>query len=307
MRYDGPSPDRRTRAMVTTGGLVVAAVLAAGVALLPRSVPLADASTPTRSPVGTSPTAHAPAAGPVPSPTPSRIPVAPPAPDDLPVVTYRPAPDGFPADPDPLDTAPLTQGLRPLRRITAHTAPGGRPLAFLTPQISGYDLVVPITARRAGWVAVLLPSANRRIAWVPPGGWHTVALPDQLVVERRTHRLTWLRHGRPVRSWSVSLGMPGQVTPLGRTFVLARTPPAEATFGGVDVLALGAVPEDPAALPARLRGAHIGIHSWYHDRELGRDTTNGCVRLTPSAQQRLVDALPHGTGVVVVDRLPASR
>ncbi|WDZ84647.1 L,D-transpeptidase [Micromonospora cathayae] len=343
--------DRRTRhprcSPIVAVALFVATALAAGLALIPRAVPLADATasapTPAWGPAPASappaasgpgpgrasgpaspPAVPAPAGTPPPatavpsvpgSPVPSQGPPSPaapapvvrPAPDDLPVITYRPAPGGFPADPDPLDTTPLTEGLRPLRRIAAHTAPGGRPLAFLAPTISGYDLVMPITQRHAGWAAVLLPSANRRIAWVPPGGWRTVPLTHQLVVERRTHRLTWLRHGRPVRSWPVTLGKPGQSTPLGRTFVLARSAPAESTFGGVDVLALGSVPEEPANLPARLRGAHIGIHAWYHDRDLGRNTSNGCVRLTRDAQRHLVTTVPHGTPVVVVDRLPVSR
>jgi len=38
-------------------------------------------------------------------------------------------------------------------------------------------------------------------------------------------------------------------------------------YADTDVLALGAVPDDPDSVPTALRGAHIGIHTWYHDRE----------------------------------------
>ncbi|MBF5032566.1 L,D-transpeptidase [Micromonospora sp. WMMA1976] len=253
----------------------------------------------------TPPAAAPPATTAAPSPSPvESVPPAAPPPDDLPVVTYDPAPRGFPPDPDPADTRPLSEGLRPNRNVAAYDAPGGRPLAFLAPTISGVRLTVPIVDRRSGWTAVLLPSANRTIAWLPSGGWTTVVLRDQIVVERRTHRLTWSRDGRAMRTWPVSLGMSGQLTPLGRTFVLGRTPPPQAVYGGVDIFALGAIPDDPGAVPTGLRGAHIGLHSWYNDETLGRNVTNGCIRLTRSAQRLLLTEVEPGTAFVVVDRLP---
>ncbi|MFD2763468.1 L,D-transpeptidase [Micromonospora eburnea] len=253
---------------------------------------------PAAAPVATTPPS------PTASPTPEdSVPPAAPAPDDLPVVTYDPAPGGFPADPGTGDTRPLTTGLTPTRAVAAYDAPGGRPLAFLAPTISGVTLTMPIVDRRVGWTAVLLPSANRRIAWLPAGGWSTTALADQIVVERRSHRLTWYRDGRAVQSWEVSLGMPGQSTPLGRTFILGRTPPPQSVYGGVDIFALGAIPDDPDAVPTGLRGAHIGLHSWYTDDPLGKDVTNGCIRLTRSGQRKLLAEVPPGTSVVVVDQL----
>ncbi|MEU2611159.1 L,D-transpeptidase [Micromonospora sp. NPDC007271] len=244
-------------------------------------------------------------ASPSASPAPEEsVPPAAPASDDLPVVTYDPAPRGFPADPGTGDIRPLTEGVTPMRNVAAYDRPGGRPLAFLAPTISGVKLTAPIVERRVGWTAVLLPSANRRIAWLPAGGWRTVALRDQIVVERKAHRLTWYRDGRAVQSWEVSLGMPGQSTPLGRTFILGRTPPPESVYGGVDIFALGAIPDDPDAVPTGLRGAHIGLHSWYTDAPLGKDVTNGCIRLTRSGQRKLLAEVPPGTSVVVVDQLP---
>ncbi|NHW87327.1 L,D-transpeptidase, partial [Escherichia coli] len=47
-----------------------------------------------------------------------------------------------------------------------------------------------------------------------------------------------------------------------------------------------------------------GIHTWYHDGELGQQTTNGCIRLTASAQRLLLEEISPGTPVVVVDELP---
>ncbi|RIV38078.1 L,D-transpeptidase [Micromonospora radicis] len=238
------------------------------------------------------------------SPSAESVAPAAPAPDGLPEIDYGPAPIGFPDDPDTLDTAPLTEGVRPQRRLAVYDAPGGRPLAFLMPTISGVELTVPVARREAGWTAVLLPSANRKLAWLPPGGFRKIALRDQIVVERVPYRLTWYRDGAAKHSWQVSLGQRGQETPLGRTFVLGRTPPPESVYGGVDIYALGSVPDDPDSVPASLRGAHIGIHSWHHDGELGQQTTNGCIRLTRSGQRLLLAEVPPGSPVVVVDALP---
>ncbi|GIJ78557.1 L,D-transpeptidase catalytic domain [Micromonospora phaseoli] len=247
---------------------------------------------------GVAPTAEVPSSAEI-------VPSAAPAPDGLPEIDYDPAPAGFPDDPDALDTAPLTRGLHPTRKLAAYDAPGGRPLAFLMPSISEVELTVPIANRESGWTAVLLPSANRKLAWLPPGGFRTVELRDQIVVERVPFRLTWYRNGTAQRSWQVSLGQRGQETPLGRTFVLGRTPPPESVYGGVDIFALGSVPDDPDSVPASLRGAHIGVHTWYNDDELGQQTTNGCIRLTASGQRLLLEEVRPGTPVVVVDELPA--
>jgi hypothetical protein len=200
-----------------------------------------------------------------------------------------------------MSTTPLTEGIQARSPVPAYDAPGGRPIAYLPPDIRGVPLTVPVAERRDGWAGVLLPSVNRTIGWLPPGDWQPVSLPDQLVVERRAHRLTWRRGGQVVQSWPVTLGTKATPTPLGRTFIIGRSRLAGRVYAGTDVLALGSVPENIAALPPGLRGAHIGIHTWYHDRALGKDTSDGCIRLTKSGQQRLLAEVRPGTEVVVVE------
>jgi lipoprotein-anchoring transpeptidase ErfK/SrfK len=150
---------------------------------------------------------------------------------------------------------------------------------------------------------VLVPSVNRTVAWVPPGGWRTVALRDQIVVIRSTHELRWYRDDALVRSWRVTLGARATPTPLGRTFILGTSLLNGYVYADTKVFALGSVPDDVDAIPPGLRGAHIGIHTWYHDNDLGRNTSDGCIRLTRKGQRLLLDELVSGTPVVVVDRL----
>jgi hypothetical protein len=228
------------------------------------------------------------------------VPPAAPAPASLKTIDYSPAPKGFPADPDASSTAAVTEGLHPTTRIPLYDAPGGKPLAFLAPSISGVQVVVPIVGHKAEWVAVLLPSVNRTIGWLPSGGYDPVKLRDQLVVHRRSHRLTWLRDGAEQQSWTVTLGTSATPTPLGRTFVLGRSALPGKVYAGVDGLALGAVPDDPDAVATGLKGAHIGIHSWYKN-DFGGDKSNGCIRVPKPGQQTLLDKLTPGTTIVVLN------
>lgn len=303
VRFD---PLARGRARRRTGAAlaVLAGVLVLAVVV---SDPLGPRRTAEQPPADTGPyppNAPATPTGPAtPAAEPTLTVVPPPA--NLPVVDYGPAPRGFPRDPAPMSTARLGQGLRPIRRVAAYDAPGGRPRAFLASTISGVELTMPIVARRSGWAAVLLPSANRTIAWVPPGPWTTTVLRDLIVVARRTHRLHWYRDDALVRSWPVSLGMAVSPTPLGRTFILGRSALPGRVYADTEVFALGAVPDDPDSVPAGLRGAHIGLHTWYHDGELGRNTTDGCIRLTRKGQELLLAEVRPGTELLVLDKFTA--
>jgi lipoprotein-anchoring transpeptidase ErfK/SrfK len=228
------------------------------------------------------------------------VPAAPVPPADLPVFGYRAGPSGLPAD-TAGPGAVAGSGLRPIRRVVVHDAPGGRPRAVLKRAISGLPVTVPVVARRSGWVAVLLPSVNRRIGWVPPGGWTAAPLRDHLVVRRGVHELAWYRAGVHRASWTIATGAPATPTPLGRTFVLGRTRTSGAVYAGLDALVLASVPENRRHLPAALRGAHTGIHAWYRGDAFGHSVSNGCLRMPPAAQRTLLRHIPAGTPVTVVD------
>jgi hypothetical protein len=217
------------------------------------------------------------------------------------VIDYWTAPRGFPADPDPEALRMLASGLHPTRSIAVYDAPGGRPRARLRPRISGMALILPIVDRRSGWVAVLLPTANRRIGWLPPRGWAARPLRDHLILQRGNHKLIWRRDGVRRETWTVTTGTATTPTPLGRSFVLGRTPTSGSVFAGLDALALSSVPEDRQSLPAALRGAHTGIHGWSDTSAFGRSVSNGCIRMPAAAQRTLLEHIGHGTLVTVVD------
>jgi lipoprotein-anchoring transpeptidase ErfK/SrfK len=227
------------------------------------------------------------------------VPSSAPVQGGLKTIDYTPAPKGFPADPDGGSTAQLTEGLHVLKKIPVYDAPGGTARAYLAPAISGVQLVMPIVAHRADWVAVLLPSVNRTVGWLPQGNYTTVKLRDQLLVDKSSHSLTWLRDGVAQQSWTVTLGAAATPTPLGRTFVLGHSTLPGKVYAGVDAIALGAVPDNPDAVATGLKGAHIGIHSWYRN-DFGYNKSNGCIRVPKPGQQTLLSELAAGTPIVVV-------
>jgi hypothetical protein len=281
----------RRRIIVPTVAIVLAVV--ATVAFWPRrQAVVADASS--HSAIAS------PSMSPSMSPRPSAIPVPPP-PGKLPVLDYfkRP-PKGFPADPEPASITPIISALRPTRKLAVYDAPGGKALAYAASTISGVPLIMPIVEEKQGWRSVILPSVNRTVGWVPPTGWKSVELHDQLVVHLKTHQLVRLRRGQVLHTWTVALGASRTPTPHGRTFVLARTPGHGGVYAGVDILALGAVPDHPDAVAAGLSDAHTGIHAWYDSSVFGKNVSNGCIRVPKAAQLQLVGVVP-GTEVLIVD------
>ncbi|HET9516893.1 MAG TPA: L,D-transpeptidase [Actinoplanes sp.] len=225
------------------------------------------------------------------------VPEAAPAAPGLPEISYRRAAPGLPRDRDIRSVEAVTEGLRPATRIALYDAPGGRARAWLPRSISGLQVTVPIVERRPGWLAVLVPSANRRLAWVPESSGEVRPLRDQLVVDLGERRLTWLRDGRRHDTWSVAVGSSRTPTPLGRTFVMGRTTTHGSVFAGLDALVLGSVPEDRDALPASLQGGHTAIHAWRDTSAFGRSVSNGCIRIPATAQRALLRGIP--TGVVL--------
>jgi lipoprotein-anchoring transpeptidase ErfK/SrfK len=226
---------------------------------------------------------------------------APPVPPGLATVSYTEFQSGWPADPTPTKIDGITEGVHPLKTVAIYDAVGGKARTMAGPQIaSGVDLVMPVVDTKQGWVAVIVPSANRSIGWIPDRDLEHRPLHDHLVVERKAHRLTWYRDGKPQKSWEVTLGTSVSPTPLGRSYVLGRSKLVGHVYAGVDVLALSSVPDDPTSVPTGLRGAHTGIHTWYHDRNLGKDVSDGCIRLTKSGQLLLLREIEPGTPVTVL-------
>jgi lipoprotein-anchoring transpeptidase ErfK/SrfK len=235
------------------------------------------------------------------APTETIVP-APPVPGGLEKVSYTKFQSGWAADPDPTRIDGITEAVHPLKPVAMYDKIGGTPKTMAGPEIArGHELVMPVVERRNGWVAVLVPSANRSIAWLfDNDDLETRKVEDHLVIHKKAHKLVWYKNDKEQKSWEVTLGAPNTPTPLGRSYVLAQSELQGHVYAGEPVMALSSIPDDPGSVPTALAGAHTGIHTWWKDDNLGKDVSDGCIRLTKAGHQLLLREIEAGTPVTVL-------
>jgi lipoprotein-anchoring transpeptidase ErfK/SrfK len=243
----------------------------------------------------------APAGKPVAAPTESIVP-APPVPPGLEKVAYEKFQTGWSADPAPTRIDGISEGVHPKKPVAMYDKIGGKARAMADPEIArGHELVMPVVERKNGWVAVLVPSANRSIAWIfDNGDLEKRKLEDHIVIYKKAHKLVWYKNDKEQQSWQVTLGAKNTPTPLGRSYVLAQSALQGKVYAGEPVMALSSVPDDPKSVPTALAGAHTGIHTWWKDDNLGKDVSDGCIRLTKKGHQLLLREIEAGTPVTVL-------
>src|SRR3954468_7475808 len=107
-------------------------------------------------------------------------------------------------------------------RLTSPTAlrarPRGRALDRLGVRTEfGSRRVLSVTARRAGWLAVVTPERpNGRVGWIPAHRARLARPHWSIVVDRSARPLALRRGRRAVRGFPVAVGRPGTPTPAGR-------------------------------------------------------------------------------------------
>jgi hypothetical protein len=280
--YDQKTQNVRTRK------LIIGAAVALIVIVVVAAIALTGGGDEPKSPRAAVPTETVVPAGPVPP--------------GLQTVVYDKFQTGWQADPEAMKTTGITFGVHPLKPVAMYDKVGGKARQMAAPTIAtNVDLVMPVVLQKPGWFGVLVPSANRSVAWLPDKDLEKRPLNDHIVVYRKQHKLVWLKDDKPQREWEVTLGASKSPTPLGRSYVLGRSALVGDVYAGTDVLALSSIPDDPNSVPTGLRGAHTGIHTWKNDNNLGNNVSDGCIRLTKSGQQLLLREIEPGTPVTVLD------
>ena len=157
------------------------------------------------------------------------------------------------------------------------------PLAFLVRGEQGSRLRVAIPER-----------PNGAEAWIDKGDVVTNTVPNRIVVEVGAHRLTvYAGHSdEVVMSTTVAVGSDATPTPLGHFYVdisvaqTSYTPWILSVAGFSDALqSFGG------------GNGQIAIHGWSDTSALGRNVSNGCVRVSFDDLWRLRDLAPVGTPV----------
>lgn len=188
-------------------------------------------------------------------------------------------------------------------RLTSPTAlrarPGGRALDRLGVRTEfGSRRVLSVTARRAGWLAVVTPERpNGRVGWIPERRARLARTNWSIVVDRSARRLTLRRGRHAVRAFPVAVGRPGTPTPAGRFAITDKLhPPAGSPYGCCALALTGHQTKLLAGWPG---GDRLAIHATPQEETVGHAASLGCMRARTRDVRRLMRTVPVGTPVFV--------
>lgn len=226
----------------------------------------------------------------------------------VPTVTSRPGP-ALPTAPPPRLTAPslttVAEGTVPV--VGVSDTPGAEPIMGLAnPQPSGAPLVLVVQEQRGEWLNVLLSvRPNGSTGWVNRADVTLSQHRYQIVVQLGAHRITVFDGTDVLLTEAIGVGTANAPTPGGVYYTTALVEPEDAA-GRYDPDG----PYGPYAYP--LSGfsevlfdfaggdGRLGIHGTNDPSGLGRDVSNGCIRMSNEGISLLAGILPLGVPVEVV-------
>ncbi|HJU02966.1 MAG TPA: L,D-transpeptidase family protein [Actinomycetes bacterium] len=170
--------------------------------------------------------------------------------------------------------------------------PWGSPMSFLVRE--AYR-----DAAGRVWLNVFLPSRpNETTGWVRRNQVRLRPLTHQVEVDLSSRTARLLRDGRTVDSWPVGIGRETTPTPTGRFYLTVKLrPPQISVVYGAWALGLSAYSD---VLDQFGTGdGQIALHGTDDPADLGRQVSNGCVRLDNGAITTLAEKLPLGTPVTI--------
>jgi lipoprotein-anchoring transpeptidase ErfK/SrfK len=188
--------------------------------------------------------------------------------------------------------------VRPIRTVPVFAKPGRKPFAKVRPTTLSQTWL-PVVARRAGYVRVLLPSRpNASAGWVFARDVESRRTPYAVRVHLGSRTLDLLYAGKKVGSWSVAIGAPGTPTPTGLTFVHALIRDPGQSYSPY-LIPLG-THSDTLDTYGGGPGT-VAFHTWPDASVFGQAVSHGCIRVPADALSRLTN-LPLGTQVSIDNR-----
>ena len=227
-----------------------------------------------------------------------------------PVAVARPteSPTPTPSDlPPPTQTAvpiPVTSTVATAQEaglVVAHTEPQAK--AKVVAKIEPHNLIGQSTpflvvGSQPGWWQVQLPvRPNGTTGWVSADQVVTSTVGDFLLATLSTYRLDHYKDGKLVDSFPMGIGVPATPTPTGTYYVWAIQDAPGPPYDPV-ILALSAFSPTLANWPY---GGIVGVHGWQDPAVVGKQISNGCLRLHPSDVSKLEKNLPLGTPIQIIN------
>jgi L,D-transpeptidase catalytic domain len=192
-----------------------------------------------------------------------------------------------------------------VRRPTrAYRSPGRGAFArFGTVNVNGVPMVFSVVGRIDGgcvtrWYRVELPvRPNGIVGWVRAADVTLEPVVTRIVVDVSARRVVLYRRGREVLRTTAAVGSPATPTPTGRFYVNQRLIPSDPTGpfgpGAIGISAFSNV------LTGWTQGGPIAIHGTNEPWSIGRNVSNGCIRVRNPVLRRLFAATSAGTPVLI--------
>ena len=190
--------------------------------------------------------------------------------------------------------------------VTARSKPGGGRVVGLFPKTTPWGSPAPFLVKQAyrnatgeTWLKVLLPRRpNELTGWVRRDQVRLRPVVHRLEVDLSARTVRLLRDGRTQRSWSVGIGRAATPTPTGSFYVTVklRPPQISAVYGA---WALGLSGYSEVLEQFGTGDGQIALHDTTDLSDLGRQVSNGCVRLDNQAITSLAETVPLGTPVTI--------
>jgi lipoprotein-anchoring transpeptidase ErfK/SrfK len=224
--------------------------------------------------------------------------------------TAGPVAPAAPADPPPgrvrLGAAPAYVAVA-TKDVTVYAGPGGNAaITAVFPAKLPWGSPITFLVREAyrdatgrTWVKVFLPRRpNESTGWIGRDQLRLRPVVHQVEVDLSSRTARLLRHGRTQRSWPVGIGRQATPTPTGSFYltVKLRPPQISAVYGA---WALGLSGYSDVLEQFGTGDGQIALHGTADPADLGREVSNGCVRLDNEAITSLAQLLPLGTPVTI--------
>jgi L,D-transpeptidase catalytic domain len=188
--------------------------------------------------------------------------------------------------------------------VRAHRTPGGRAFArFGRLNVNGVPTVFAaleavMGARcKAAWYRVLLPlKPNGTTGYVRARDVNLRVVRSRVVINLSRRTISIYARGRLALTTKAAIGAPATPTPLGSFYVNQRFRADPAGPYGWAAIGISAFSEVLIGWP---QGGPVAIHGTNRPSLLGLRVSNGCIRISNAAVQRLWRLAPTGTPVLI--------
>lgn len=188
--------------------------------------------------------------------------------------------------------------------VRVYRKPGGRPFARfgvfngngVRTVFAGLEAVLGARCR-AAWYRVLVPlKPNKTTGYVRARSVNLRLVRSRIVIDLSARKLAVYKQGRLAFRTTTAIGAPATPTPLGRFYVNQRFRDDPNGPYGWAAIGISAFSEVLTGWP---QGGPVAIHGTNRPSLLGMQVSNGCIRVSNGAIQRIWRLAPTGTPVLI--------